>query len=476
METKIISWQEKLDKTATKYHIIACWVAIILDPLWAISDYFILPDFFIPFLVARLLVAGITFLGLICKKHLSISMVAFIPVMGISLQNAYMYNVMEVTAFQQHTFAYIALFIGAGMLVLWKKIYTIVVVVISILANIILFHLFSPLTVDEFLINGGLLTMTVGLFSILLIQTRYRLTKKEIIARLELEKSKMELEEKNEIIEEKNKDITDSISYARHIQSAILPNRGEMEKYLKNYYIFFSPKDIVSGDFYWFSKRGNKLFFAVCDCTGHGVPGAFVSMIGNNLLNQTINEYGIEDPGEILSNLNKGMIMVFTNEGEIEARDGMDMSLLVLDMDANAKEIRKVSYAGANNSMYLIRKGIGGSDLAKMDWVAGFENDLLEIKADKEAIGGFTDPNYVFNSRVIELEPGDLVYAFSDGFMDQFGGPKGKKFMKKNFKKLFLEYVDLDMNTQGKNMKERIKQWMGEGEQIDDILVIGIKV
>jgi len=218
------------------------------------------------------------------------------------------------------------------------------------------------------------------------------------------------------------------------------------------------------------------VFFAVCDCTGHGVPGAFVSMIGNNLLNQTISEQGIEDPGEILSRLNNGMINAFTNEGEIEARDGMDMVLLVFEMDPNTKEIRKVSYAGANNAMYLVRKGVGESDLAQLEWTTDFENGLLEIKADKEAIGGFTDRNYVFNSRVIELEPGDLVYAFSDGFMDQFGGPKGKKFMKKNFKKLFLECMGLNMQSQGDTMNQRIQEWMGEREQIDDILVVGIQV
>lgn len=476
MSTSSKTWQDELGKTAIKHHIIVCWVAIILDPLWAISDYFVLPEYFIPFLIIRLLVAGMTFLGLYFRQKLSIPMVAFIPVLGISLQNAYMYNVMEIGAFQQHTFAYIALFIGAGMLVFWKQIYTIVVVGLSIIANFVLFHLFSPLTVDEFLINGGLLTMTVGLFSIILIQTRYRLTKKEIIARFDLMESKKELEVKNEIIEEKNKNITDSIAYAQNIQSAILPNRSEIAKYLKDHFIFFSPKDVVSGDFYWFTQKANKIFIAVCDCTGHGVPGAFVSMIGNNLLNQVVIERNKEDPGEILSCLNQGMINAFTKEGELEAKDGMDMALLVFELDKATNDIIKLNYSGANNPSYLIRKEIANSALTQEDWISEFEEHFVEIKGDKQAIGGFTEPDYCFHTREIELEKGDMVYAFSDGYMDQFGGPKGKKFMKKNFKKLFVEFMDLEMEEQAEKMDQSIKEWMGEEEQVDDILVIGIKV
>ncbi len=265
-------WEEELKKVATKYHIIACWLAGVLDPLWVLSDISVMPDRWEEFFVIRLVVAALSLLGLAFRKKISVEMVAFIPVLGISLQNAYMYGVMDAEAFQKHTFAYVALFIGAGMVVFWKVIYSYIVVGLSIIANIIFLYLYSPLGLEEIMINGGLLTFTVAIFSILLIQTRFNLTKKEIIARLALAESNQILEEQKEIIEEKNKDITDSINYAKNIQEAVLPNLSEIDAVFKDHFVFYKPKDIVSGDFYWFANKGDKVLIAACDCTGHGVP------------------------------------------------------------------------------------------------------------------------------------------------------------------------------------------------------------
>ena len=454
------TWEFELNKSAKKYHVIACWVAIVLDPIWVISDYFVIPLHWIDFLILRLLVALLTFIGLQLRNRISVELLIFIPVLGISLQNAYMYSVMEIEEFRQHTFAYIALFIGVGMLVFWPRIYSIIVVGISLIANILLCSIFSPLSLNEILINGGLLTLTVAIFSIFLIQLRYRLTKSEIITRLELRKSKIELQDKNEIIEEKNKDITDSINYAQNIQQAILPNNTELQKSFGDYFVLYIPKDIVSGDFYWHTNRNGKVFIAVCDCTGHGVPGAFVSMIGASLLKDVIIEKGIEEPGEILSALSRGVKDIFTQEGQLEAQDGMDMSLCVFEKNNADIAFQRMKFAGANNSLLLVRK----------------ESEIIEIKADRTPIGGNTEVDFEFETREINLSKGDSVYMYTDGYIDQFGGPKSKKFMKKNFKDLLTQIHQQPMEDQLVEIKEKMKNWIGEGEQVDDILVIGIGV
>ncbi|MBL4577029.1 MAG: SpoIIE family protein phosphatase [Flavobacteriales bacterium] len=469
-------WEEELRKVATKYHIIACWLAGVLDPLWVLSDMSVVPDRWQEFFVIRLVVAALSLLGLAFRKHISIEMVAVIPVLGISLQNAYMYGVMDAEAFQKHTFAYVALFIGVGMVVFWKLIYSYVIVGLSIIANIVFLALFSPLTVEEIMVNGGLLTFTVAVFSILLIQTRYRLTKNEIISRLALAESNKLLEQQKEIIEEKNKDITDSINYAKNIQMAVLPNFSEIDEVFKDHFVFYKPKDIVSGDFYWFGNKGGKALIAACDCTGHGVPGAFVSMIGNNLLNQIVLEQDHNDTGRILSLLNDGVKRVFTRDGEQEAQDGMDMALLSFELGERHTTPKSVQYSGAGNPLYFIRKGIASVENAEKLGFKPFEEDLGEWKGDRTPIGGSTEQGYEFGSDSIELQEGDTMYIFSDGFPDQFGGEKGKKFLSKRLKKLLLSIQDETMQRQKEILEQTMADWMGELEQVDDLLVIGIRV
>ncbi|MFH1320379.1 MAG: tetratricopeptide repeat protein [Bacteroidota bacterium] len=263
------------------------------------------------------------------------------------------------------------------------------------------------------------------------------------------------LEEKNEIIEEKNKDITDSIRYAQNIQEAILPKEAEISKSLPNHFIYFQPRDIVSGDFYWFTRKNGKVFVAACDCTGHGVPGAFVSMIGNDLLNQIIIEKGIENPGEILTNLNNGVKSVFTREdSEQQAEDGMDMALCVFDND-----LKTLEFAGAKNTLLVIQNG-----------------ELIQIKGDINPIGGVTEKNYQFTNHEIDIQNGNTIYMASDGYQDQFGGPAGKKFMIKRFKEKLLSIQDKDMKEQKEILHQSITDWKGDQPQVDDICVIGIRV
>ncbi|HIA06467.1 MAG TPA: hypothetical protein EYN71_07175 [Flavobacteriales bacterium] len=469
-------WEEELKKVATKYHIIACWLAGVLDPLWVLSDISVMPDRWEEFFVIRLVVAALSLLGLAFRKKISVEMVAFIPVLGISLQNAYMYGVMDAEAFQKHTFAYVALFIGAGMVVFWKVIYSYIVVGLSIIANIIFLYLYSPLGLEEIMINGGLLTFTVAIFSILLIQTRFNLTKKEIIARLALAESNQILEEQKEIIEEKNKDITDSINYAKNIQEAVLPNLSEIDAVFKDHFVFYKPKDIVSGDFYWFANKGDKVLIAACDCTGHGVPGAFVSMIGNNLLNQIVLEQDRNNTGHILTLLNDGVKKIFTRDEEQEAQDGMDMALLQFELGERDKTLKSVQYSGAGNPLLFVRKGMVSSGIAEKNGFKPYEEDMGVWGGDRTPIGGSTEAGFEFRADSIDLEEGDTMYIFSDGYPDQFGGEKGKKFMIKRLRKLFLSMQRESMGRQQEILEQTLVDWIGEGEQVDDLLVIGIRV
>ena len=457
-----VDWKTELKAAAFKYHVLIAWVAVGLNPIWAIGDYFNSPLHFTDFLYFRLAVSIVTLLIVLFKNKFKLhpEIIALVPFIGISIQNAYMYSVMNIAELQKHTFAYIALFIGAGMFVLWRPIYSIAIVIISLIANIVFFGLYGHLKVGDILINGGMLTLSVALFTILLIHTRTNLTKKEIIARLALAESNNQLEIKNEIIEEKSKDIRDSINYAQRIQQAILPPFEKIDKELKDYFVLFKPKDIVSGDFYWYTSvkttppnapSEDIVVMAAVDCTGHGVPGALMSIIGSTILNQTITNPDVNTPADVLSFLNKEITKTLNS-----IKDGMDMALCVINQDK-----MELQYAGANNPLYIVR-----------------QKQFIEVKPDKMAIGADTDNAEVkvFTNHKIKIEKGDSVYLFTDGYADQFGGPNGKKFKYKKFQELLIEIQDNSMEEQKHILNFHFEQWKGTLEQVDDILVIGIRI
>lgn len=266
------------------------------------------------------------------------------------------------------------------------------------------------------------------------------------------------IEQKTEI-EYKNLEITDSIKYAKNIQEALLPSLTETEKAFKNCFILYEPKDIVSGDFFWFSHNEKTQFIAAADCTGHGVPGAFMSIVGNTLLNEIVDHQNIEHPGDILLELHKGVkIALNQNHSESQRRDGMDIALCAITPGKNT-----IEYSGANRPLWIYRKN---------------ENYKLEIiKATKSPIGGLElEESRAYENNTVEVFEGDMLYFFSDGFADQFGGPKGKKFMIANMQKLLLENIELPMQTQKHNIKKAFDSWKGEAEQIDDVLIIGIRI
>lgn len=257
-------------------------------------------------------------------------------------------------------------------------------------------------------------------------------------------------------IEVQNKDITDSINYAKQIQRARLPNPSIVLKYLPETFGLYKPKDVVSGDFYWFAEHENgKLMLAAADCTGHGIPGAFMSLIGIDELNHASLEKRLDNPSEILSSVNKGVKKALRqNEENSMSRDGMDIALCIFDMKNNTLE-----YAGANRPLYYIRN-----------------RELHEIAPTKAAIGGATDNEQKFKNHIINLEKNDMIYVFTDGFADQFGGPEGKKFMTKRFKDLLLSVHDKPVPEQEALLEGTLDNWKKDISQVDDILVVGIRV
>jgi ligand-binding sensor domain-containing protein/serine phosphatase RsbU (regulator of sigma subunit) len=251
-------------------------------------------------------------------------------------------------------------------------------------------------------------------------------------------------------VEQKNIEILDSITYAKRIQAAILPSDKLIKKLLPDSFIFYKPKDIVAGDFYWINSFDNKILFAAADCTGHGVPGAMVSVVCNNGLNRSLREYGLTDPGLILDKTREIVVNEFKNNEEV-VKIGMDISLCVLQGNS-------LKWAGANNPLWLVRNGA-----------------LQEFKADRQPIGedDFSTP---FTTHLIDLRAGDRLYIFTDGFQDQFGGSDGKKFKSKNFKDLFLSIQNETMPRQHQIIEETLITWKSTYQQVDDICIIGVSL
>lgn len=271
------------------------------------------------------------------------------------------------------------------------------------------------------------------------------------------QKANRELENAYTKLEETNTKITDSINYSKRIQNTILPPKELLNKHLHDLFIYYAPKDIVSGDFYWFSELNDKLFFILVDCTGHGVPGALMSMIGNTLLNEIINQKEINDPGEILNQLNKGVKYALRQSGSdlVSQDDGMDVS--VCCMDKNDRSVLR--YATANHTMFIKANG-----------------KLTELTGDIYSIGGdIGNTEKPFVTKTHMLEPNSFVVMSSDGFCDQFGGPKNKKFLITRFEELILS-SDLERNNTADVFAEALENWKGTHKQTDDICVVGFRV
>jgi serine phosphatase RsbU (regulator of sigma subunit) len=291
----------------------------------------------------------------------------------------------------------------------------------------------------SFSIAGGLILVLIFSF---IVVSKLKLTRKqnEII------------EEQKQLVDIKNKEILDSITYAKRIQEAILPPITDINNLLKDSFVIYKPKDIVAGDFYWLEPKNDIILFAAADCTGHGVPGAMVSVICNNALNRSVREYHLTDPAEILDKVRELVIETFEKSDQ-EVKDGMDIALCSLNFST-----KKLAFAGANNPVYIVRNG-----------------RLTETKGDKQSIGRFAGSN-AYQLHNFDLEKGDCIYIFSDGYADQFGGEKGKKFKYKQLKEVLVSIHQHTMEEQHKIIDKTFDNWKGDLEQIDDVLMIGVKI
>ena len=302
-----------------------------------------------------------------------------------------------------------------------------------------------------FSISGGLCLVAIFLVFLL---SRLKVTRKQkyIIEQQKVKviQQKEDVEFAHKELEEKNQEILDSILYAKRIQSAILPSVKLVKEYLKESFILYKPKDVVAGDFYWMEQKDGKVLFAAADCTGHGVPGAMVSVVCNNGLNRSVREHGLTIPGEILDKTREIIVKEF-QKSEEGVKDGMDIALCSI-------EGMKLQYAGAYNPLWIIRNG-----------------EIIETKANKQPIGQFENPE-PYPTHSFDLEQGDTIYIFSDGYVDQFGGEKGKKFKSKAFRELLLSIQDKTMEDQKISIDEIFETWKGASEQIDDVCVIGVRV
>ncbi len=272
-----------------------------------------------------------------------------------------------------------------------------------------------------------------------------------------LELKNLEIQKQKEIIQETNKNITDSINYAKRIQESVLPAKEVKYKLFPDAFVLYQPRDIVSGDFYWFAEKNGKRIIAAVDCTGHGVPGAFMSMVGIGQLNNIVMQNNIIKPSEILDQLQINIRHALKQENkESSARDGMDIAICSFD-----SKTKKVEYAGANRPLIVI---------------SNQQNTLSVIDPDHFSIGGSDDIIKRHTNHIVDISIGDCFYIFSDGFADQFGGPKGKKFRIKNLKELLHSIYQKEMSEQENILSKTFADWKGNLEQVDDILVIGIRV
>ncbi len=271
-----------------------------------------------------------------------------------------------------------------------------------------------------------------------------------------LEAMNVIISEKSKIVEEQHKDITDSIKYAERIQTAILPPAKLWKEILPQSFVYYRPKDILSGDFYWIEETKTHVYVAAADCTGHGVPGALVSIINYNLLNKAVLEKDLTDPAQILNQVNEWLTQALHQSyNAASMRDGMDVSICVIE-----KKTKKMKFAGAFNSGYIIKDGV-----------------VEEMPADKKPVGAFIEDNITsFTSKEYQLTGKETIYLFSDGYADQFGGPKGKKFKYKNLQKMLVEVQDKTFDQQKGVVQDTFINWKGQYEQTDDVLLIGFRL
>lgn len=452
-----------LDKKSSGRAKAAIVSGMILFPSWCINDYLFAPEMFVQFAWIR----GIETLSIMLiywffsKGKISHSQAIDLVFYPICIEVAYMCNVVNEEALIPFYLGYTTLYAATFVVVLipFKK--AMLYYLAGVLSFVLFFIVLEKHSVETHLEQGGFLFLTVSFFASLFVLFDYRSVLKEIKTSVKLDQSNHLLSIKNEeieqthlLLENQHKEMKDSINYAKRIQEALMPRISAIREVFNDSFLIYQPKDIVAGDFYWLESNKDNVYFAVADCTGHGVPGAMVSVVCLNSLNKVLLDEDITEPAKILDRTREIIVQRFSKSGD-EVYDGMDIILCKLN-----KITKVLSYAGAYNPLWLVRKN---------------EMDFEVFKADKQAIGK-SNVNTPFSQRDIQLNSGDEIYLTTDGFQDQFGGPKGKKLMSKRLKQFIIANQGETMKEQGWQLRELFGKWKGGQEQVDDVCMLGIRV
>ncbi|MFN5182615.1 MAG: PP2C family protein-serine/threonine phosphatase [Bacteroidota bacterium] len=459
--------KEELHKKVEKTQVSVTIIAAALQLPWILSDYFILHDKWKLVLFLRI-IAFIIPVGIcLVRKQLKISasMCMFVAALTISVLDAVIANIIPENEFKSFSIGYVVLFIGIGMLAVWDLIYSVLLVIISIALNAILFYLYSPISLKDYIVDGEMSIFIVAIISIVMVNIRYQLNISEIKSRLELERSK-------QFIEEQQEEVLSSIRYGKRIQDALLKEEADLKDLFPDHFIIYKPKDIVSGDFFWTARKEHWLYVAVGDCTGHGVPGAFLTMFGTSFLNDIVgNSKERLKPGEILDALrNKVLKDISSKSKETENRDGMDISMIAVNTLNGEFE-----WSGANNPLWIAGNFNGNHPEACDANIQKFEKtEILEIRGDKQPIG-FHDRMKPFSNVKFRLEKGQMVYLFSDGYSDQFGGAKAKKLRASVMKEIVAKISHLRSSRQRTHLESEHDTWKGGYAQVDDICILGFR-
>lgn len=450
------AWRAELDRTAWRHHVLGSWVAALLNPLFALNDHAVMPERWTEFLVLRVLVSA-AIVGLIVGRRrlpLTPASFVFVPFLLISLENAYMWSFMGPDLFRLHALAYAVLFVGASMIILWPLAWGLAVVGLTVAANVLFLGAHSALSPPEVMAHGGTLLAAVMVISTVMAHNRHRLVQREVRLREDLRARTAEAQEQRAVIEAAHRDLTDSIRYSLNIQQAVVPDISLLDRHTGGHFLLHRPKDIVSGDLPWCAHLDGRTIWTVADHTGHGVPGALMSILGSTLLHAVVVEQRVARPAEVLDRLRDAMIRALQRPGGQGPMDGMDIGLCVLDHRAGT-----LRFAGALHPLYRVRGGV-----------------LTEFAADRMPVGLLPDVSGSFTEQEVDVRPGDMLYLCSDGLQDQFGGPADRKFGRKRLKELLSDIAGLPMNEQERRVQDALALWQQERPSVDDVLVLGVRI
>ena len=454
------AWRIELERNNDRFHSMAAWVAVFFVPVFGITDYMNIPDHWHEVFFIRIFNSLLTLAFILNRKRWGINSATFaaVPFLFISLQNAFTFRYLTEAQLVSHALNYIALMIGAGMFLMWDLRTSMGVLVPSAIVTGIFVGLNPRITADQYFSNGGLLVTSVGIFMAVVIEFRRNLTIKEIKATLALKAANDELAIQKAEIEAKNESINDSINYAKRLQDSMLGDASPLESWFRDSMLLFAPKDVLSGDFYWFHRdeHDGSIIIAVADCTGHGVPAAMMTVMGQGLLNRIVTEQNIISPEKILEELDKQVIAAFAKvaDNNNQVNDGMDISVAVIKGN-------RLLFSGAKCPLVIVKS----------------DATITQFKGSRYPVGSTQyDDSKEFALFDLTIHSGDRLYMFSDGFADQFGGENDRKFRSRNLLQLIEVTQNLPMAQQREQLLSAHRAWKGDREQTDDILVLGIEI